>query len=207
MSEARTRDKDPLTAALLPVLLHRLNNATQFLQTLGSLAGLDPERDWASERCGDLADTAQQVEDLGYVLAVLASAGGADLLQERREARGLVLLVDAARDALRRERRRIVAAPDALPELAHSAGHGWEAPWAVGAMLLAAGRDGDAQVELRWAFELDGDGAALVTDAQPGAALQLFTEVLAARAPELRPELDTDRARLVFPDGWLVFRA
>lgn len=206
-AELWTGAGDRLTAALLPVLMHRLNNATQLLQALGSLAALDAGRDWVGERSADLGATAADVEELGYVLAVAASGSGADLLQERREARGLVPMVAAVRDALRRERRGLGEPAAPLPDLAGDAGRGWEAPWAVASVLLAAGRDGGGEGALEWAFEPAGEGARLRTRVAPGAALRELAPRIAQAAPGLRLRLDAGEAVLELPPGWLVFRA
>ncbi len=198
---------DPLAAALMPVLLHRLNNATQLLETLGSLARLDAERDWIGERSADLAEVSARVEELGYVLAVLASAAGADLLQERRDPRGLELLVGAARDALRRERRPLAEPPGPLPRLAAAAGAGWEAPWAVASVLFAAGRDGDGARELCWSLESAEGAGSLSVEVAPGASLSTLVERLATRGGGVRLELMGEAARLWLPVGWLRFEA
>jgi hypothetical protein len=202
---------DPLTAALLPVLMHQLNNATQFLQTLGALAAMDPERDWVGERREDLAQTSREVEGLGYVLAVLACAEGADLLGERRDARGLAHLVEAVRGALRRERRSIGAPEAALAELAPGAGRGWEAPWAVASVLLGAGREGDPGEDLRWSLELEegsqGERAVLSIHRAPGPLLRALSATLEARTGWARLVLEEDSVRLLLPGAWFVFPA
>lgn len=196
---------DPLAAALLPVLLHRLNNATQLLETLGSLARLDAERDWIGERSADLLEVSARVEELGYVLAVLASAAGADLLQERREPRGVELLVGAARDALRRERRRLAEPAAPLPRLAAAAGAGWEAPWAVASVLFAAGRDSDGGQELRWSLEPLPGSTRLRVDGVPGPSLSALVERVAFRGGGARLELGQADAALWMPADWLHF--
>ena len=85
---------DPLGAALLPVLLHRLGNAGQLLSALRSVLGLEGGERALHERADDLATTAREVEELGWALAALASASGADLLLARREPRGADILLD-----------------------------------------------------------------------------------------------------------------
>jgi hypothetical protein len=114
---------DPLTSALLPVLLHRLNNATQILHGWNALLAVSRSAD---ERAGaDLAFASQVVDETGWVLAVLASASGADLLLARRERRGLAPLLEVVRDALRRSDRELATCDSPPPSLAPT----WEWRW------------------------------------------------------------------------------
>ena len=59
---------DPLARALLPAVMHGLNNATQLLSALNALAGRDDDDGWLEKRSADLARTSREIEDLGYAL-------------------------------------------------------------------------------------------------------------------------------------------
>jgi hypothetical protein len=126
---------DPLAAALLPVLMHRLNNATQVLQALNAMLATGERQRVLAARCGDLVSAGETIDEVGWLLAVLASACGADLLLARRERDGLAGVLAAVREAVRREGRELARGPDALPRLAPEFGDGWRVPWAIGTWI------------------------------------------------------------------------
>ena len=86
MTEPRTNLLlcDPLAEALFPVLIHRLNNATQVLSALNAALGAGLDDALLGGSSENLAAASRDVHELGWLLGVLASAGGADLLLERR---------------------------------------------------------------------------------------------------------------------------
>ncbi|MFT5153429.1 MAG: hypothetical protein ACI841_003429 [Planctomycetota bacterium] len=131
---------DPLIALLLPVLLHKLNNATQLLTGVHALMQLAPEEDSLTRHGEDLAHTSRKVDDLGWLLALVASIGGANLMLDRREERGLDLLLGLLSDALRRDGVRL-SPSESGRRMSPSVQCGWQLPWAVGAFLNAAARD------------------------------------------------------------------
>ena len=77
----------------------------------------------------------ETIDEVGWLLAVLASACGADLLLARRERDGLAGVLAAVREAVRREGRELARGPDALPRLAPEFGDGWRVPWAIGTWI------------------------------------------------------------------------
>jgi hypothetical protein len=160
---------DPLARALLPALMHGLNNATQLLASLNALAAAGDGERWLERRSADLARTSAQIEDLGYVLGVLASASGADLLGERRDARGLELVLGVVRSALRRSAAGLAPGPDPLPTLATSVGGGWELPWAVSTLLWATAVDRAPESTLAWSLE-GGEAGWVLAATEPGGA-------------------------------------
>ena len=133
-----------LVAALLPVILHKLSNATQLLASLNGLLALEGGAELALSRADDLARASTQIEELGWLLAALASASGANLLMERRERRGLELFLRVLRDALRRQGLEFSYPADTLPELSSRALAGWELPWALSVLVHQAVRQGHA---------------------------------------------------------------
>ena len=144
---------------MLPVLLHRVANVTQHLNGLSALLALDPGT--LEARGEDLAVTSREVDETGWLLALLASACGARLLLARRERAGLRSLVGCVRDCLRRERRDLAVPDGPLAELAAGARDGWQVPWALATLLYEAGRALPAGETLRWSLVVSETGSRL----------------------------------------------
>lgn len=192
---------DPLTRALLPVLLHKLSNATQLLTGLNAALALEGGGELLAERSDDLAATSRGVEELGWVLAVLGSAGGANLLLARREPRGLAILVPLVVDAARRADAALAPPSHALPALAPDALDGWQVPWALGSLLFAAAEDAGGATA-GWSLDSDGGSWRLTLEGGEG------TAACARRVLEHLPgaELEGDGTSIVLrlPGPWLV---
>jgi len=185
---------DPLAATLLPVLLHRMNNATQLLSTLNALSSSGGETRWLEERSDDLAHASEAIDRAGYLLAILACACGADLLLERRLAAGLEVAVEAVDQALRREGRSLAPAARPLPLLAPRVKGGWELPWAVASLLLQAGRGLEPGGALEWGL-VEGERCwVLGGTASPTGRFESLASAIGRRLPE--GQLDVRR------DGW-----
>lgn len=157
-SETPERAVDALTAGLMPVVIHRLNNATQLLANFQALMQLGGADDLLRDRADDLAETAQTVHELGFVLAVLATASGSSMLGERRERRGVAWMHAAVREGLRRDGRELAEPSAPLPDLAPAVGDGWLVPWAFGTAWYAAGIAAPAGDALAWDL-VEADGA------------------------------------------------
>jgi hypothetical protein len=183
--------------------MHGLNNATQLLASLNALVAEDDGEAWLERRSADLARTSGEIEDLGYVLAVLAGASGADLLGERREARGLELVVDLVRAALRRAGADLAPVPTPLPRLARSAGEGWELPWVVGSLLWVSATALPTGEALAWSLEGDGDGWCLRAERPEGIDLAVLAERVHSLLPEARLEVGAEGWSLLLPGRWL----
>ena len=80
---------DPWVAAWMPVLLHELNNQTQLLTGLRAVLELGDADELFYARADDLVRAGERTRDLGYAMAVMGSAHGADVLLARRDRRGL----------------------------------------------------------------------------------------------------------------------
>ncbi len=199
---------DPLGPALLPVLMHSLGGATQMLSSLNAVLALPDGRRWLDAKASDLGAVSREIEDLGWLLAVLASAAGADLLQARREERGLEIIVRAVRDALRRSGRDLAGAERSLPRLAPNVADGWQLPWSVGALLLASGSAlGSESGALEWGLEREPRAA----NVRLWAHCEPETSQLACVVTRVRERLAAarfDRAergwQLEFPATWLL---
>ena len=194
---------DPLAEALLPVLVHRMNNSTQLLSNLRTVLQAAPGRDWLTERSEDLADAHGELRITGYLLALVSCACGADLLLERREGRGLVWLLRAVGEVVRREGGRLTEPPSGFPEVAPAASS-WELLWLVGRLVHGAGRRAAAEGgELVWALEAP-DGAAAVLRISPGPRGGEVPVELVERIPGAELVLSDEDARLSLPPGVLV---
>lgn len=211
MNQAQPRDASnappPLAAGLLPALLHRLANTTQILSGLNSLAalGLGPEL-W-SERAADVEAASEQAHELGYLLAVVGSGAGADLLGERRAPQGLRWTVGLVREGLRRRGLDLGPDPEPWPRLCAAAPEGWRLPWAVAELLWMASADGPADAELGWSLRQAGEGYSL--DVKPlGETVQPpgedWRRGLSERLPGTQLEFHGDSWRLHIPPNWLT---
>jgi hypothetical protein len=196
---------DPLAAALLPVLMHRLNNATQILHgwnALVTVGAFDSERGAA-----DLAFASQVVDETGWALAVLASASGADLLLARRERRGIAPLLDAVQAALRRSDRDLASPEETPPSLAPSAADGWQVPWAIAAWLHASALALPAASTLEWCWKRARDADEIVCrTADHGRRDELELRIGAHLRNARFRRTDSEHA-LVLPSGSLEWEA
>ena len=194
----QTRGPDPLTEALLPVLLHELANVTQNLTGLNSILTMDGGAELFAGRQEDLVRSGQMAEDLGWAMAVLGSACGCNLLLARREPRGLSILFYLLQKACRREGLEVQPCPPDLPHLAPVCLDGWQLPWALASILLQGARDGGGDWNLtargtRWLFSLRADPSA-------GAAAARLVEQLPGS--EFVPAGE-GRLCLALPGEWL----
>ena len=202
-----TRDThiDDLSAALVPVLLHKLNNATQYLSALNSLLALGPEDTPASYFDG-LGGTSRDVDELGWLLGIAANACGANLLLERRERAGLGAMVRVTAEILRREGRDLERIDRVLPEIAAFEARGsrdasWRSTWLVGSWLLACGRERPRGASLAWELNLDGGELEITVSVSPTPALLERVDRWRALTLDFdlscRPGRSAEEARLV----------
>lgn len=194
---------DPLTSGLLPVVIHQLNNATQLLANFQALLSLGGAEEILRQRSGDIADTARSVHELGYVLAVIASASGADLLLERREPRGLEWILETVRDGLRREGRDLARPRSPLPNQSAAVGEGWELPWAFGALLYCAGLAVAAGERLEWSLERSGERWSFSIEGLEAERFGELPQSVVERLPGAVLAQASDRLRIEFPGEWL----
>lgn len=203
------RARDPLAEAAVPVLLHRLNNATQILTSLNSLLALGPDgRALFEARAGDLAYASERVDELGWCLAVAASALGADLLLARRDRAGLVALVELVGEVLRRDGRALAKPAHSLPVLRVDVAHGWQLPWAFASWLWTSGSVLESGAELEWHVSALDDRVRLVCRAPWSEAHSRARDAWAARLPGARFEQAEDArgpsAILSMPSAWFA---
>jgi hypothetical protein len=217
---------DPLAAALLPVLLHDLNNATQYLTALNALLSTEsptgtsratspgPPRSAGSNKTigapptplAGLSRAAHEIDDLGWVLGLAANAGGADLLLDRRHRAGLEPLLVMVRKCLRREQRDLDLSARPCPDCAaRPAGvEPWRVPWAIGSWLLAAGRTLPAQASLSWELRWTADRFELICRVPMTSDLQSTARHLESRLPGLAAREGVGECALLLAPGWLL---
>ncbi|HEV8113229.1 MAG TPA: hypothetical protein VGR31_10690 [Planctomycetota bacterium] len=183
------------------MLLHRVGNASQLLTALDGLLEVDPRA--LETRSGDLVAAGETVDEIGWLLALLASASGARLLLDRRERGGLVPVVACVRACLRREGRDLAAPARALPGLAPDVGEGWQLPWGVGSLLYLAGRTQAPRAALAWTVAESADGWSLACPAPQSDDAALFERWVAKQLAPARFLVDDAGCALGIPRAWL----
>ena len=195
---------DPLASGLLPALLHRLANTTQLLSGLNSLALLGMGEDLWRERASDVEAACEQAEELGYLLAVVGSGGGADLLGTRRSPQGLRWTVGLLREGLRRRGLDLGPDPEPWPLLASAAPEGWRLPWAVAELLWMASEGMAPDAVLSWSLEADGEAHRLLIRPDGASApSKAWRAMLEERLAAASLEILDDTWRLIIPGDWL----
>lgn len=114
MSTPRLR-RSRLAEALIPVLVHRINNTTQLLVVLRSMLA-EPDDGLLATAGPSLAHAARDAEEQGWLLGLLARSLGTDLLLAREERDGLGATLKLLAEALRRQRKQL-AVPASLPTM------------------------------------------------------------------------------------------
>jgi hypothetical protein len=199
-------EPDELARALVPVLLHKLNNTTQYLTALQALIGSSPDPDARSRAVsqdvfGGLHETALEVDDLGWILGLVANAAGANVLLERRERARLGALVRLVADCLRRTGRDLDAPDRELPLVAaRSAREAWEAPWLAARWLYAAGSSLPKGSKLEWELVARSPDRFVLVSHAPATTdtIDLAAQVK-SRHPGFDPALGAHACELCFP--------
>ncbi|MFT7668336.1 MAG: hypothetical protein ACI8X5_001027 [Planctomycetota bacterium] len=194
---------DPLAAALLPVLVHRMNNTTQLVSNLHAIVQLGGDRNWLAERAGDLADSAADIGELGYLLAVLSSASGADMLLARRLPRGVAILLEALADVGRRSDRNLNLPASGLPDQASTIHSGWEFPWAFAALLEQVFMEQPAGNEFDWQLLREEEAWLLICPHVPEDNFDRLKPRLSALLPETKLDLRPGGWSWRIPADWL----
>ena len=160
----------------LPVLLHRLANHTQWMTGFRSLLQIPGGEELLAAKSDDLCQAGRRFQEVGWLMAVLGSAQGGNLLLARREPQGLALMFELVQEGLQREARErgsgtIPQGPEDWPNLAPSAQDGWQIPFALGTLVLHAYRDGSQSGRaLTWRHEA---GAVCITLPWPESGIEL----------------------------------
>jgi hypothetical protein len=205
LTEDRDAVGDPLAARLLPVLMHRMNNATQLLSNLHAMSQYGGDRDWIEEHANDLAECSTDIDRMGYLLAVLASACGADLLLKRRIVRGLEVMGHGVLDVVRRDGGAMNGDFRGLPDLAPEIHNGWEFPWAFGSLLYQAsvGSSEKSNSSLSWQLLAEDESWVLVSSMVPADRFQGIHSQIIERLPESQLDICAEGWSWRFPGAWL----
>ncbi len=187
---------------LLPVLVHRMNNTTQLLSNLHALIGVDRTRDWLGERSEDLGQSAADTDEMGYLLAVLSSAAGADMLLSRRVARGLEILMSAVGEVARRSGRDLVC-EQPIPHLAPEVHDGWQLPWAFAALICQAVLDLPEGEKLHWQLLGEADAWVLICPRTPSCGYDGLRQQVGVLLPETTLDIRDGGWSWRFPASWL----
>ncbi len=198
---------EQLAAALLPTLLHRVNNTTQLIVAVRALAALQPLQ--LPERSShDLAHAAHESHVNGWLLGVLARGLGADLLLARENYDGLLPTLELVREALLRERCELAFAVEELPRLCRcpDAPDSADLCASIAALLCTSAGSLGATKRVALAFVRGAMQHALNVDAGWCAELRTTFEDLdlQRRGCELRAESQGWSLRI--PAAWLSFR-
>lgn len=188
----------------MPVLLHRIRNATQLISGLNGMLAYEEAGAILEERAGDLASASQSAEETGWLLGLLASSLDTDLLMARCHARGLESFLHLVRDALRREGREIAWPADPLPSLAPRVGEGWHLAWAVGALLWWTARALPDGCALRWSLEPAAEGWQLSAEGPVDDGTRSLAEDLRQSLPDADFAAGEGGWSLRIPGPWLT---
>jgi len=138
-------------------------------------------------------------ERLGWTLGVLSAVRGADVLRERREARGVAWLLAVLDEHLRAEGRPLPAPrrEPATVDVARLAG--WELPWICANLLAHAQRAAAplGEPSWSWSFARRGVGYVLACSAPRDARLDAWARRAAAAVDGVRYEPSAPGWRLV----------
>lgn len=200
MTDSGVQADEELAAALLPVLLHRINNTTQLLFGVRAMVeGSGP----MPERCaGDLAAAAEEAHQLGWLLGLLAGGLGSDLLLARHESNGLEPMLRLVRDGLRRRERMLEFRAGSIPLLTAKANSAMVC-WTVAMVVWAAAQGCAKERVLALEFERNGGRWFVRGDAGARKEWLAFAEAACARLPGAECSRDGEAWNCVLPGPWL----
>ena len=186
-------------AGLMPMLLHELNNATQFLGMLHSVHSQDPSAGLFERSAQGLSETGAAVEDLGLLMAIVSTAAGTDLLLERRSSRGLDVTLSMTVRALRKRGIDVQLMGAARLTPSRDEAMGWELPWAIAARAWAAA----APLESGEALELELDTRGWGAETPATSELLGHAEAVLELLSELSFQSSEEGWRFTLPEGWV----
>lgn len=159
---ATTAVDEQVAAALLPTLLHRINNTTQ---TLVAVRALLDGGDMPPRCSEDLAAASRAAHEEGWLLGVIAGGLGADLLLARHESDCLAPLMKLAREAVRRAGKELEYDEASVPRLRAPRGPdapaAWRVCWSIAKLIWLAGSRAEAGSRMNVRFD-HADGACVL---------------------------------------------
>lgn len=186
-------------AGLMPMLLHELNNATQFLGMLHSVHSQDPSAGLFERSAQGLSETGATVEDLGLLMAIVSTAAGTDLLLERRSPRGLDITMSMTVRALRKRGIDVQLLGAARLSPSRDEAMGWELPWAIAASAWAAAAPLESGETLELELDTRGWGAKTPATSELLGHAEAALELLS----ELSFQSSEEGWRFTLPEGWV----
>ncbi|MEM7311457.1 MAG: hypothetical protein AAF682_32640 [Planctomycetota bacterium] len=199
---------EDLLAQVLPVVQERMKRASTKLASCSKRLARDPgSLQRAPRGAGELEEVQQESETLGWVLGVLASASGDDLLLARREPYGIALVGDLVGEVLASEGRALEPDASMFPDVASRIEDGWRLPWVVGLLVRLASRSVPSDEPVRWAFERGPIRSCLFfLGAHPEGAAPLLAEIEAV-LPGSFARIEEAGFGVEFPAEWFATTA
>lgn len=199
MSDTET-SSDPLVARLLPAVVHEVNNATQLLVGLKAMLEIPGGDRLFAARANDLASTSTRMGDLGFAMAVLATAAGADMLMARRDPRAIEILWALAVKAVQRDAGGAMEITGTPPRTRPDALDGWQLAWSAASLPILCAEAGEA---LSWSWTWSDQGSLIGTAAGAHGPAQAALEGLTSRTPGLVLDCTPGRIEWIPRPDWL----
>ncbi|HTF87902.1 MAG TPA: hypothetical protein VK843_05800 [Planctomycetota bacterium] len=187
-------------ALALGALLERIAASTHSMVELRLQLQSEDPMAALSNAHADLTSTCAELESQGWLFGLFARELGSDVLFERRERRGLEIVLGLVRDILAREGRSLDL--PRLPEL-DSNDERCATICAVIARCVHAAHQ--APVAPTWRFIRGEEGTSLVFGGVAAPGLEPALREGAARIPGAKLEFDSRRRLLLLPEPCLVW--
>lgn len=196
---------EDLLAQVLPVVLGRMRRASTRLASVSARLQRESEGLGPAVCSGShLEEVQSQSETLGWILGVLASAAGDDLLLARREPYGVALVADVVGEVLAAEGRALEPDASLFSDVAPRFEDGWRLPWTVGLLLRLAARTLPPGEPVRWNFERGPIHAVLTfVGVHPEGAAPLLCD-LEALLPGAETRVEEEGFGMAFPSEWFA---
>lgn len=195
---------DLLVARLLPAVVHEVNNATQLLVGLKALLAIPGGEAMFASRADDLGRTSHRMGDLGFAMAVLATAAGADMLMARRDARSIEILWDLAVHAVQRDGGGELAVEGRPPRTRSDALDGWQLAWSAASLPVLCAAAGEP---LQWSWSWQPDGTLEGVGPRDHVLEESSLASLRERTAGLGLEVEPGRVRWIPRADWLELPA
>jgi hypothetical protein len=207
--EKRNDPAAECAAALVPVLLGRMPAESRRLQALNAVVSGERAGGCGPESAQDLVQVSLELDELGWLMGVVARGLGVDLLGERRRKTGLASLLQLVRDALHGRGRALAPAGQRLPQVGTNAEGGPHAAWVVCVLLWrGALEQPPGSTPTPWSLlpmnEAEGIGHVLHVAGRPSREILAACETLAAPIAGARFEAQRESWTLELPGACLV---
>jgi hypothetical protein len=195
---------EDLLAHVLPVVLDRMRRTSARLAAVSAKLQRESEGLLVARAGAHLEEVQAESETLGWILGVLASAAGDDLLLARREPYGVALVADVVGEVLAAEGRALEPDASAFPDVAPRLEDGWRLPWTIGLLLRLCARTLPPGTPVRWRFDRGPIHASLVfPGVHPEGAAPLLCD-LEALLPGAEARVEEEGFGMGFPAEWFA---